>query len=35
MYYISHDIWIEKSDNQSKVLMKLVLAPTYDIYLED
>ena len=34
-YCIPRGVWIEESDNQSEVLMKLVSAPTYDIYLED
>lgn len=34
-YCIPRSIWIEESDNQSKILMKFVLAPTYDIDLED
>ena len=34
-YCISCDVWIEESDNQFEVLMKLVSAPTYDIYLEN
>ena len=34
-YCIPRGIWIEESNNQSEVLMKLVSAPTYDIYLED
>ena len=29
------DIWIEQSDNQSEVLMKLVSTLIYDIYLEN
>ena len=35
MYCIARGVWIEKSDNQSEVLMKLVSALTYDIDLED
>jgi len=34
-YCIPRGVWIEESNNQSEVLMKLVLAPTYDVYLED
>ena len=34
-YCIPRGVWIEESDNQSEVLMKLVSAPTYDIDLED
>ncbi len=34
-YCIPCGVWIEESDNQSEVLIKLVLAPTYDIYLEN
>ena len=34
-YCVLRGIWIEESDNQSEVLMKLVSAPTYDIDLED
>ena len=34
-YSILRGIWIEESDNQSEVLMKLILALMYDIYLED
>lgn len=34
-YYILCIIWIEESDNQSKVLIKLSLALTYNIYLKD
>lgn len=35
MYYIPRDIWIEKSDNQSEILKKLVSAPTYNINPQD
>ncbi len=34
-YCIPRGVWIEESDNQFEILMKLVSAPTYDIYLED
>ena len=34
-YCVPRGVWIEESDNQSEVLIKLVSAPTYDIDLED
>ena len=33
-YCVPRGVWIEESNNQSEVLIKLVLAPTYDIDLE-
>lgn len=35
MYCILNDVWIEKGENQSEILMKLVLAPMYNIDLEN
>lgn len=35
MYCIPRSIWIEKSNNQSEILMKLISASTYNIYLKD
>lgn len=34
-YFILHGIWIEENNNQSKVLIKLILTLIYDINLKD
>lgn len=35
IYYISYNIWMGKSDNQSEILMELIFTSMHDIYLED